>query len=308
MPVTTTTTCPPLHQCDDYKLSGCIEYTGENLLCVPFNNNQRLNAFLLALEAFVCEKLPLPTTTTTEAPVTTTTVAPVTTTTSTTTTTTEAPVTTTTTQAPTTTTTIAPTTTTTEAPVTTTTIAPTTTTTAAPTTTTTTAAPTTTTTTLAPTTTTTTVEPTCDRWFGTAIAAGSFNYYFCGTTSPLRTRNYISGDTIDECFGGVFNINQSHFEGSGLVNLGPCNITTTTTLAPTTTTTTAAPTTTTTTTAAPVACEEYFNNTQNSYTVSYISCNGTVINNEVVAPNQSICAQSGTLGGDSGFLTLLGIC
>jgi hypothetical protein len=28
----------------------------------------------------------------------------------------------------------------------------------------------------------------------------------------------------------------------------------------------------------------------------------------VVAPNQSICAQSGTLGGDSGFLTLLGIC
>jgi hypothetical protein len=72
------------------------------------------------------------------------------------------------------------------------------------------------------TTTTTTEAPICNVWFGTAISAGSFNWYACGSTFPVRTRNYVGGDIIDECFGSVFNINQSDFEGAGLVIVASC--------------------------------------------------------------------------------------
>ena len=56
-------------------------------------------------------------------------------------------------------------------------------------------------------------------------------------------------------------------------------------------------------------CEEYFNNTTGNLTVSYTSCSGQNIVNEVVGPNQSVCAQVGTMGGPQGsFLIIIGIC
>lgn len=63
-------------------------------------------------------------------------------------------------------------------------------------------------------------------------------------------------------------------------------------------------TTTTTTTAIP--CEEYFNNTANTYSVFYIDCFGNPVSANV-GPNDSFCAQVGTCSG-CGFLTLLGSC
>ena len=57
-------------------------------------------------------------------------------------------------------------------------------------------------------------------------------------------------------------------------------------------------------------CKEYLNNLSSAIVgVNYIDCAGNAIINQTVAPNQSICVQSGTLhGGDSGFLVELGNC
>ena len=67
-------------------------------------------------------------------------------------------------------------------------------------------------------------------------------------------------------------------------------------------------TTTSITTIAPVSCDEYFNNTGNPITgVGYTDCGGTIMENQTVDPNQSICVQQGTLSG-GGFLINLGNC
>lgn len=273
------------------------------------------------------------TTTTTEVPVetttttTTTTVAPVETTT-TTTTTTEAPVETTTT---TTTTTEAPppetttTTTTTTAPPETTTTTTTTTVEPPPetttTTTTTTAPPETTTTT-----TTTTVEPPPSLVYSTASALDA-----C-TSGTAMTGVILSGGTglcdsltvqADQFaleLAGVtvwvsdgVNVREAVIDDpnvSGIATFSAacvgCGETTTTT----TTTTVPPESTTTTTTTTVVLCDEYFNNTGGTLNgINYTDCNGTVLTNQSVDSNQSICVQQGTLnGGDSGFLINLGNC
>lgn len=90
----------------------------------------------------------------------------------------------------------------------------------APTTTTTTAAPTTTTTTSSGTTTTTTTTASaCTTWTGTAVGNGFFYITPCGTSKLLKYY-YTAGQTVNVCASYVTGINQSDFEGAGLINTG----------------------------------------------------------------------------------------
>lgn len=258
----------------------------------------------------ICPAVETTTTTTT------TTAVPVETTT-TTTTTTEAPVETTTT-----------TTTTTEAPPPETTTTTTTTTVEPPPETT-----TTTTTTTAPpppetttTTTTTTVAPPPSLVYSTASALDACNsgipmtgVVLSGGTGLCDALTVSADQFVSELAGitvwvsdGV-SVREAVIDNpnvSGIATFSAacvgCGETTTTT----TTTTVPPESTTTTTTTTVILCDEYFNNTGGTLNgINYTDCNGTVLTNQSVDSNQSICVQQGTLnGGDSGFLINLGNC